>query len=71
VTAFRQIVICCNAKDCNICTTVGGKSVKAARNALWLGGWTQHKKRDRCPLHNPKRDDVQGRRTSMEWKGQP
>ena len=63
MTAVHQIEVCCDVKDCVICTTVGGPSVKAARNALWLGGWTREKKRDRCPMHNPNRNDYQQRRT--------
>jgi len=47
-----------------MCTTTVGKSVKAARNAVWLGGWTRRKKQDRCPMHNPKRNDYQERRVS-------
>jgi hypothetical protein len=61
-------MICCDMQDCIVCTTAAGKSVKAARNSLWLGGWERRKKRDICPMHNPKRGDIQERRTSVEWQ---
>jgi hypothetical protein len=68
VTTFRQVMICCDVQDCIVYHVSAGKSVKAARNALWLGGWTRTKERDICPMHNPKRSDIQERRTSAEWQ---
>jgi hypothetical protein len=62
------VAVCCDVQGCIVCTTTAGKSVKAARNALWLGGWARRKKQDICPMHNPKRDDYEQRRTSMEYR---
>ena len=68
MSASRQVLVRCDVKDCIVYHVAAGRSVKAARNALWLGGWDRRNKRDICPMHNPKRGDFQTRRTSLEYR---
>jgi hypothetical protein len=68
MSAAKQVTVCCDMKGCPVCSTQPGKSAKRVRNALWLGGWTREKKRDKCPAHNPHRNEYQRRRTSAEFQ---